>query len=144
MDFDFLRLLAWYVGVFVVVGAIDTLLAALAYRINLGAAELPMDQREFWTRSALVGFLVAAYKAVAVFVALVLVSRTSYTLFWILMAPYPVLAVLLCNWAYALDDLLEAFKIFLLQHFLPALVLIVCFLFVFSVAGFLRFVAPSL
>ena len=59
------------------------------------------------------------------------------------MVPYPVLAVYLYNWAYALDDLLEGFKIFLIHHLLPVVVLIACFVFVFKRRQFRRFVLRS-
>ncbi len=143
MDFDLLRLLAWYAAAFVVLGALNTLLAAGAFRVNLGAAEFPMDPWEFWQRSALAGFALAAYAFVAAFVALVLFDRKAYWLFGILMVPYPVLAVYLYDWAYALDDLLEGFKIFLIHHLLPLVVLIACFVFAFKVDSFVRFVLPS-
>jgi hypothetical protein len=138
---ELLRVLAWYVGVFVVLGGVNSLLAALAFRINLGAAEFPMETREYWTRSILTGFALAAYIFFAAFFSLILVSRTSYALFGIFMIPYPILAVYLYNWAYALDDLLEGFKLFLLHHVPLLLALALCFAF-FNVASFVKFVAP--
>jgi hypothetical protein len=138
---ELLRVLLWYVGVFVILGGVNSLLAALAFRINLGAAEFPMEPREYWTRSFLTGFALAAYIFVAAFFSLILVSRTSYALFGIFMIPYPILAVYLYNWAYALDDLLEGFKLFLLHHVPLLLMLALCFAFC-NVASFVKFVAP--
>ena len=139
---ELLRLIAWYAGVFVVLGVLDTLLAAAAFRVNLGAAEFPLEPREFWQRSALAGFALAAYAFAAAFVALILFNK-AYWLFGTLMLPYPVLAVYLYNWAYALDDLLEGFKIFLIHHVGPLVVLVACFVFAFKVDAFLRFVLPT-
>ena len=68
-------------GVLVVLGVLDTLLAAGAFRVNLGAAEFPMDPREFWQRSALAGFALAAYTCVAAFVALILFNQCLLA-FW--------------------------------------------------------------
>ncbi|HBI42189.1 MAG TPA: hypothetical protein DDY78_04935 [Planctomycetales bacterium] len=138
---ELLRVLFWYVGVFVVLGGVNSLLAALAFRINLGAAEFPMETREYWTRSFLTGFALSAYIFVVAFFSLILVSRTSYALFGIFMIPYPILAVYLYNWAYALDDLLEGFKLFLLHHVPLLLVLALGFAFI-NVASFIKFVAP--
>jgi hypothetical protein len=139
---DLLRVLAWYAGVLVVLGVVNTLLAAGAFRVNLGAGEFPMEPREFWQRSALAGFALAAYTFVAAFVALVLL-KNAYWIFGVLMLGYPVLAVYLYNWAYALDDLLEGFKIFLIHHALPVIVLIACFVFAFKADSFVRFVLPT-
>ena len=139
--FDLLHILLWYVGVFVVLGGIQSLLAALAFRINLGAAEFPMEPREYWTRSFLTGFALAAYIFLAAFFSLILVSRTSYVLFGIFMIPYPILTVYLYNWAYALDDLLEGFKLLLLHHVPLLLMFALCFAFV-NVPSFVKFVAP--
>jgi len=72
---DLLRLLVWYVALFAVLGVVDTLLAAGAFRLNLGPAESPYETGEFWRRSALAGFALAAYTVVAAFVALVLFNR---------------------------------------------------------------------
>jgi hypothetical protein len=138
---DLLRLLLWYVGVFAVLGVVNTLLAAGAFRVNLGAAEFPLETGEFWRRSVLAGFALAAYTVVAAFVALVLFGR-QYWLFGILMLGYSVLAVYLYDWAYALDDLLEGFKIFLIHHLLPAVVLIAVLVFAVRVESFVRFVLP--
>jgi hypothetical protein len=143
MDFDLLSHFLWYAGVFVALGVLNTLLAAGAFRVNLGAAEFPMDLREFWQRSAFAGFALAAYAFVAAFIALTW-YKNAYWLFGILMIPYPVLAVYLYNWAYALDDLLEGFKIFLIHHLPPILVLLIAFfVFAFKVDGFVRFVLPA-
>ena len=139
---ELLRLLAWYAGVLVVLGVLNTLLAAGAFRVNLGAAEFPMETREYWQRSSLAGFALAAYTFVAAFIALILFNR-AYWLFGILMLCYAVLAVYLYNWAYALDDLLEGFKIFLIHHALPVVVLIACFVFAFKAESFVRFVLPT-
>jgi cation transporter-like permease len=138
---ELLRYLLWYVGVFVVLGAINSLLAALAFRINLGAAEFPMEADEYWRRSILTGFALAAYVFIAAFFSLILISRNSYALFGIFMIPYPILAVYLYSWAYALDDLLEGFKLFLLHHIPLLLMFALCFAFV-NVASFVKFVAP--
>ena len=113
---ELLRVFLWYLGVFVVLGGDKLAAGRLAFRINLGAAEFPMEPDEYWTRSFLTGFALAAYTFFAAFFSLILVSRTSYALFGILMIPYPILAVYLYNWAYALDDLLEGFKLLLLHH----------------------------
>jgi len=128
---DLLLLLALYFGVFVVLGGLNTLLAAAAFRVNLGAAKFPLERGEYWLRSALAGFALptytsfAAFAAFAAFVALSMFSNNAqaslgvaYLLFGMLMLPYPVLAVYIYNWAYALDDLLEGFKIFLIHHVL--------------------------
>jgi len=139
---DLLRLLLWYVGVIAVLGVLDTLLAAGAFRLNLGAAEFPYETGEFWRRSALAGFALAAYTVVAAFVALVLFDK-AYWLFGVLMLVYAVLAVYLYDWTYALDDLLEGFKIFLIHHVPAALVLVACFAFFLKVESFLRFVLPA-
>jgi hypothetical protein len=139
---DLLRLLLWYLSVFIVLGVVDTLLAAGAYRLNLGAAEFTMETREFWQRSLLAGFALAGYTIAAAFFSLVLIGRTYYMTFGILMLPYPVLAVYLYNWAYALDDLLEGFKIFLIHHLPPLLILLACFVFFLKVESFVRFVLP--
>ncbi len=138
---ELLRYLLWYVGVFVVLGVVNSLLAALAFRINLGAAEFPMEPREYWTRSFLTGFALAAYIFFAAFFSLILVSRTSYALFGIFMIPYPILAVYLYNWAYALDDLLEGFKLLVIHH-LPLLLVLVAIFAFFNVASFIKFLAP--
>jgi hypothetical protein len=140
--FELLRLVLWYAGVFAVLGVLNTLLAAGAFRVNLGAADFPMELPEFWRRSAVAGFALAAYTVVAAFVALVLFNR-AYWFFGVLMLVYSVLAVYLYDWAYALDDLLEGFKIFLIHHALPILVLIACFVFAFKVDSFVRFVLPA-
>jgi hypothetical protein len=143
MDFELLLLLLRYAATLVVLGVLNTLLVAAAFRVNLGAAEFPMDLREFWQRSALAGFALAAYTFVAAFVALILFNH-AYWLFGILMVGYVVLGVFLCNWAYALDDLLEGFKIFLLHHVLPLVVLIVLVVFASSkVDALVRFVLPT-
>jgi hypothetical protein len=139
---DLLRLLLWYASVFIVLGVADTLLAAAAYRLNLGAAESPMERRDFWQRSLLAGFALAAYAIAAAFFSLVLVGRTAYMTYGIFMLPYPVLAVYLYNWAYALDDLLEGFKLFLIHHLPPLLILLACFVFFLKVESFVRFVLP--
>ena len=140
---DLLRILGWYAAVFVVFGLLQSALAAAAFRVNLGAAEFPMEAREYWTRSLLAGFALAGYTALAAFFSLVLVARNAYALFGICMLPYPVLAVYLYSWAYALDDLLEAFKIFLIHHVPAVLLLVGCFAFFFNVASFVRFVLPA-
>ena len=138
---ELLRVLLWYLGVFVVLGGVNSLLAALAFRINLGAAEFPMEPREYWTRSFLTGFALTAYIFFAAFFSLILVSRTSYALFGIFMIPYPILAVYLYNWAYALDDLLEGFKLLVIHH-LPLLLVLVAIFAFFNIASFVKFVAP--
>ena len=141
--FELLRLVLWYAAVFAVLGVLNTLLAAGAFRVNLGAADFPMELPEFWRRSALAGFALAAYAVAAAFFSLVLFDRKAYWLFGVLMLPYPVLAVYLYDWAYALDDLLEGFKIFLIHHALPLVILIACFVFAFKVDSFVRFVLPT-
>jgi hypothetical protein len=138
---ELLRVSLWYIGVFVVLGGVNSLLAALAFRINLGAAEFPMEPREYWTRSILTGFALAAYIFVVVFFSLILISRNSYVLFGMLMVPYPILAVYLYNWAYALDDLLEGFKLLVIHHLPLLLMFVACFAFI-PVAKFVTFVAP--
>ena len=142
MDFDFLLLLLRYAATFVVLGVLNTLLAAGAFRVNLGAAEFPMEMGEFCWRSAVAGFALAAYTFVAAFVSLIL-FHNAYWLFAALMLGYAVLAVFLYNYAYGLDDLLEGFKIFLLHHAVPVLILVACFAFVFKVEAFVRFVLPT-
>jgi len=137
---DLLHILLWYAGVFAVLGVMNSLLAALAFRVNLGAAEFPMEPREYWMRSLLTGFALAGYTALAAFFSLVLVSPTAYAYFGTLMLPYPVLAVYLYNWAYALDDLLDGFQIFLIHHVPPILVLVVCFASFLKPESFVRFV----
>lgn len=138
---ELLRYLLWYVGVFAVLGVVNSLMAALAFRVNLGAAEFPMEPREYWTRSFLTGFALAAYVFLAAFFSLILVSRTSYVLFGLMMIPYPILAAYLYDWAYALDDLLEGFKLLVIHHLPLVLLFVVCFAFV-PVAKFVTFVAP--
>ena len=135
---ELLVLLLRYLGDFIVLSAVDTLLAAGAYRLNLGAAEFTMETREFWQRSLLAGFALAAYTLAAAFFSLVLVGRTYYITFGMLMIPYLVLAVYLYNWAYALDDLLEGFKIFLIHHLPYMLILLACYLFSLNVERFMR------
>ena len=139
---DLLRLLGWYLGVFVVLGGLNTLLAAGAFRVTLGAVEFPLERGEYWQRSALAGFALAAYTFVAAFVALSL-FKNNYWLFGMLMLPYPVLAVYLYDWAYALDDLLEGFKVFLIHHVPPLLVLTACIVFVFKPDSLVRFLLPA-
>ena len=143
MDFELLRLLAWYAAVFVLLGVLDTLLAGRRLPRQPRRRRVPHGPREFWQRSAFAGFALAAYAFVAAFFALVLFDRKAYWLFGVLMVPYPVLAVYLYNWAYALDDLLEGFKIFLLHHVLPIVVLIAVLVFAFKVDSFVRFVLPA-
>ena len=91
--------------------------------------------------SFLTGFALAAYTFFAAFFSLILVSRTSYALFGILMIPYPIVAVYLLNWAYALDDLLAGFQLFLLQVVPLLLMFALCFAFV-PIASFVKFLAP--
>ena len=136
---DLLRILLWYAAVIAALGLLNSMLAALAFRINLGAAEFPLETREYVYRSALTGFALAGYTAVAAFFSLVLVARNAYALFGICMIPYPILAVYLYNWAYALDDLLEGFKIFLIHHVPLVLLLVGCIAY-FKPDSFVRFV----
>ncbi|HVS35483.1 MAG TPA: hypothetical protein VMS17_07855 [Gemmataceae bacterium] len=142
MDFEFLFLLLRYAATFAALSVLNTLLAAGAFRINLGAAEFPLEAREFWQRSAVAGFTLAACIFVAAFVSLIL-FKNAYWLFGVLLIGYAILAVFLYNYAYGLDDLLEGFKIFLLHHVLPVLILIACFVFIFKVDAFVRFVLPT-
>jgi len=58
------------------------------------------------------------------------------------MLVYAVLAVYLYDWTYALDDLLEGFKIFVIHHVPPCLLLVVLFAFFLKLDSFLRFVLP--
>ena len=138
---EFLFLLLRYAATFVALGVLDTLLAAGAFRVNLGAAEFPMEPGEFWRRSAVAGFALAAYAFAAAFVSLVLFTN-AYWLFGALMAGYVVLAVYLYDYAYGLDDLLESFKIFLIHHALPVLLLAAVFVF-YKGDAFVRFVLPT-
>ena len=140
---DLLRTLGWYAAVFVVFGLLQSALAAMAFRVNLGAAEFPMEPREYAVRSLLTGFALAAYVALAAFLALVLAAPNAYALFGFCLLPYPVLAVYLYSWAYALDDLLEGFKIFLIHHVPLVLALAGCFALFLRPDSFVRFVLPA-
>jgi hypothetical protein len=122
-----------------------TLLAAFAYRVNLGSQPLPMEVRECLWRSALAGLGLAVYTtlayALASFVVVVVGGgepATAQRLALYLHIPYPVVAVFLFNWAFALDDLLEGFKIYLIQQLLALLLLVLLGLVVSPVGDFLH------
>jgi hypothetical protein len=123
-----------FLAVFLVGWLLNFLLAALAFRINLGSQPMPLEAGEFWLRSGLAGLGLTGYVAVAFLLAfIVALARDQDTaevrlgdpVLLVLLVPYPVAAVFLLNWAFALDDLLEGFKVFLIHHLLPGSVLLV-------------------
>jgi hypothetical protein len=140
-----LSALGRYALLFAVLWVVHSLLAALAFRVNLGAQPLPLEPREYAWRSALAGLGLALYVtlafALASFVVVVVGGGdpgTARRVALFLLIPYPVAAVLLYNWAFALDDLLEGFKVFLLHHLPPLLLLFLLGLAIPAVGNFLR------
>ena len=111
--------LVWYASVFVVLGAMDTLLAALAYRSISAPPSFRWRCASSGTRHAgrlRPGRLHGRRR-------LRRPGAGGADLLHAVRDPHarriPVLAVYLYNWAYALDDLLEGFKIVLIHHFPP-------------------------
>jgi hypothetical protein len=130
--------LLWFILGLAVLTALSGGLAAMAFRVNLGATPWPLDRGDFWWRCLLAGALLAVYLVVAYFASFVLVGRDAAGLFWILLAPYPVVAVLVLTWSLALDDWLEGAKVFLVQHLVPILLLALAALVVAPLRGWLN------
>jgi hypothetical protein len=134
-----------YALLLAVLWVIDSLLAALAFRVNLGAQPLPMERAEYAWRSALAGLGLALYVtlafALADFLVVVVGGGESGDARWLglwLLLPYPVAGVFLFSWAFAMDDLLEGFKVFVIHHLPPLLLLFLLGLAIPAVGSFFR------
>ncbi len=114
----------WFVLAYVVLFALNTGLAALAFRINVGSADWPLDEDDFWGRCCAAGALLAAWQMSAFFVSFVIVGPDAAWLFWILLVPYPILGAVLFSWCFALSDGIEGTKLFVLHHIVPLLLLL--------------------
>jgi hypothetical protein len=120
----------WFLLVCAALTAVNAGLAALAFRVNVGAGPWPLDPGDFRWRCILAGGLLTAYLAVAYLGAFVLVGRDAAGVFWLLLIPYPFAAVYGFCWAFAMDDWLDGVRVFLLHHLVPVLLLLLLALFV--------------
>ncbi len=100
-------------------------LAAMAYKIRLGNAKLPMDTDVFWWRStgvALGLFGLSLVTMVLDFLA-VSIDFPPGLVHIVLFLLYLPAAVWYVFWMFALDDILEGFSLLMIYTWLPGLIL---------------------
>jgi hypothetical protein len=100
-------------------------LAALAYKVRLGPALVPLETQAYWTRSAFAALVLAL-------MALLLAGLANWlcaggmppgVVYVILLLVYLPVAVWFVTVLFALDDLGEGLSVLLIWIFLPGLVL---------------------
>jgi hypothetical protein len=140
---DAVHFLAW-LGVFVGVQlAVNVLLAAAAYKINRGYGPLPFGAGEYWLRSLLAGLGATGYESLAFIAAFLLAQREfAWPVYAVLLVVGLFLGIWYYNWAFALDDYLEAFKVLLIHHLLPVFAVVVCVVFFVSADSLVRWASP--
>jgi hypothetical protein len=117
-------------------------LAALAFRINVANDRWPLDEGDFGWRCLIAGSVLGLYLVVAYYCTIVLVGTDAAGVFWMMLAPYPLVAPFVLSWSFALDDPLEGMKVFLLQHIIPVLLLLLVAWFSAPVSGWLQSLSP--
>jgi hypothetical protein len=117
-------------------------LAGAAFRVNLANNPWPLDAGDFIWRCLLAGAVLALYLVIAYYCTFVPVGTDAAGVFWILVAPYPLIAPFVLSWAFALDDPMEGLKIFVLQHIVPVLLLLAVAWFSAPVSQWLRSLSP--
>jgi hypothetical protein len=128
---DILVFLAWSLLVIhgvALLWPVNTLLMALAYKVQNGQAPLGMEAREFWSRSAFAALALAVLSLLLVGAAYLLVGAAELPggpIHLILLLLYLPAAVALVFWLFALDDVLQALSIFAIYILLPGAVLLV-------------------
>ena len=103
-------------------------LAALAYKIRLGANKVPFKPREYWVRSGIAAGVVAIITLVALAIDYILTDGTDYPAgpihLVVFMAYVPAAMYALFHY-FALEDLMQALSVFVIYIYLPVLVLYV-------------------
>jgi hypothetical protein len=134
--------LMWFLLAWVALALLLGACAGLAFRVNLGNGSWPLEPGDFAWRCALGGAVLAAYLALAYTVTLVIVGPESAGFFWLLMAPYPFVGLFVLDWSFAQGDPFEGFKLFLLQHLVPVVLLLLVALFSAPVSTWIRSLSP--
>ena len=113
-------------------------LAALAYKIRLGANKNPLKPKEFWGRSTLVSFIVAVITIVALVVDNFLTDGTDFPagpIHLVVFMAYVPTAMWAIFWFFALDDLMQALSIFVIYIYLSMPVVYLLHLVIQAVLG---------
>src|SRR5262249_45776845 len=116
--------------------------AGLAFRVNLGNGAWPLEPGDFWWRCVVGGGVLAGYLALAYSLTFGFVGRDAAGIFWLLLAPYPFVGLFVLDWAFALGEPFEGFKLFLLQPLPPVLLLLLIALFSSAVSGWITSLSP--
>ena len=128
---DILAFLAWGLVVTHAVALlwpVNTVLMALAFKVQNGPAPLPFEPQEFWTRSAFAALGLAVLSLVLIGAAYLLVGSAELPggpVHLILLLVYLPAAVALVFWLFALDDVIQALSIFAIYVLLPGAGLVV-------------------
>jgi hypothetical protein len=129
---EFFELFRWGLIVVVSITALFPLnvpLAALAYKVRLGPAPVPMEQAAFWGRATLAALSLAGMTLVLVAVDTVLVNVDvpAGVVHLALLMVYIPAAVWVLFRIFALDDALQGLSLLLLYVCLPGLPLLLLY-----------------
>jgi hypothetical protein len=143
----------WMAAVAAVFLAVNTALAAAALKVNAGQRPLELSLREVVLRSFLAALGVTAYDVAALLLAPLCTPMFAllaggmnsnplvlYGFAVVALGALP--AVFYYNWAFGLDDHLEALKVYLIHRGLPLILLLLCLFSVIPAAAVARLVTP--
>ena len=101
-------------------------LAALAYKIRLGANKNPLKTKEYWVRSGAASFAVACITVMALALDFFLADGTDFPagpIHLVVFMAYVPAAMWAIFVLFALEDLMQALSVFVIYIYLPVLVL---------------------
>jgi hypothetical protein len=140
--FNFFRLVLAVI-VTVSVWPVSVPLAALAYKLRLGPAPVPMEKRAFWSRSTFAGLGLCLLSLLVVgldYLAITQFGLPAGPVHLVMFMAYVPVAVWYLFVMYALEDLLQALGLLVLFVFVPGLPL----LLIHQVFGFWQPLGPAL
>jgi hypothetical protein len=127
----------WGTGLFTLalVWLLNVLMAALAYKLQIGYKPIPMPPLEFGIRCLIVGSGLAAMLTVAYLIYCLAAfvweapDPAVVSIFWVVLMTYLPAGVAIVTWGFDLEDFIEGVSVFLIQSFPIVLLLVLTFLF---------------
>jgi hypothetical protein len=125
--FNFIRLVLAVIATVTIAWPVNIPVVALAYKVRLGQAPIPLETRPFWWRSTFAALGLAGMSLVMLGIDYVLIKKGDFPpgpVHLLLLLVYVPIAVWYLFVLYALEDLLQALGVFVLYVFLPGLPLL--------------------
>ena len=123
---------------------VNILLAALAYKVRLGNAPMPLEPTSFWLRSTFVGLGLAVSMGATLGVDYFLAGLTDNPglIHLVLLVAYLPVGVWLVFWMYELEDMMQGLSVFTLFLLMPGIPLLLLAVLLGKFLVFTRWLLP--